>query len=50
MTTITETTATEQRTRAIAHRTPGDRHGPITQLMSPSGPGRRLKPFVFLDS
>jgi redox-sensitive bicupin YhaK (pirin superfamily) len=49
MTTITQTTATEQRTRAIAHRTFGDRHGPITRLMSPSGLGRRLKPFVFLD-
>jgi redox-sensitive bicupin YhaK (pirin superfamily) len=49
MTTIIQTTATEQRTRAIAHRTFGDRHGPITRLMSPSGLGRRLKPFVFLD-
>ena len=26
------------------------RHGPITRLMSPSGLGRRLKPFVFLNS
>ena len=43
------TTKTESRTRAIAHRTFGDRHGPITRLMSPSGLGRRLKPFVFLD-
>ena len=25
------------------------RHGPITRLMSPSGLGRRLKPFVFLE-
>jgi redox-sensitive bicupin YhaK (pirin superfamily) len=36
-------------TRAIAYRTFGDRHGPITRLMSPSDLGRRLKPFVFLD-
>jgi redox-sensitive bicupin YhaK (pirin superfamily) len=35
--------------RAIAYRTFGDKHGPITRLMSPSGTGRRLKPFVFLD-
>jgi len=35
--------------RAIAYRTFGDKHGPITRLMSPSGLGRRLKPFVFLD-
>jgi redox-sensitive bicupin YhaK (pirin superfamily) len=43
------TTATQDRTRTIVHRTFGDRHGPITRLMSPSGLGRRLKPFVFLD-
>ncbi|CAN7591439.1 pirin family protein [Pararhizobium sp. LjRoot238] len=49
MTTITKPTAAEQRTRPIVHRTFGDRHGPITRLMSPSGLGRRLKPFVFLD-
>ena len=41
--------ATEQRARQITHRTFGDRHGPITRLMSPSGLGRSLKPFVFLD-
>ena len=41
------TTATIGRT--IAFRTFGDRHGPVTRLMSPSGLGRRLKPFVFLD-
>ena len=35
--------------RAIAIRTFGDRHGPITRLMSPSDLGRSLKPFVFLD-
>jgi len=43
------TTTTESRTRRVAHRTFGDRHGPITRLMGPSGLGRRLKPFVFLD-
>jgi redox-sensitive bicupin YhaK (pirin superfamily) len=37
------------RPRTITFRTFGDRHGPITRLMSPSGLGRRLKPFVFLD-
>ena len=40
---------TIERARPIAYRTFGDRHGPITRLMSPSGLGRRLKPFVFLD-
>ncbi|MEA3044000.1 MAG: hypothetical protein QOH47_1838 [Sphingomonadales bacterium] len=43
------TTTTDQRTREIAHRTSGDRHGPVIRLMSPSDLGRRLKPFVFLD-
>src|SRR5437763_520562 len=33
----------------IARRTRGQRHGPITRLMSPSDFGRLLKPFVFLD-
>jgi redox-sensitive bicupin YhaK (pirin superfamily) len=42
-------TMTATKERAIAYRTFGDRHGPITRLMSPSGTGRRLKPFVFLD-
>jgi redox-sensitive bicupin YhaK (pirin superfamily) len=41
------TTATNR--RAIAFRTFGDRQGPIARLMSPSGLGRHLKPFVFLD-
>jgi redox-sensitive bicupin YhaK (pirin superfamily) len=41
------TTATKG--RAIAYRTFGDTHGPVTRLMSPSGLGARLKPFVFLD-
>lgn len=35
--------------RAIAHRTRGHTHGPITRLMSPSDFGEKLKPFVFLD-
>ena len=35
--------------RAIAHRTRGSRHGPITRLMSPGDLGQWLKPFVFLD-
>jgi redox-sensitive bicupin YhaK (pirin superfamily) len=42
-------TITATQGRAIAYRTFGDKHGPITRLMSPSGTGRRLKPFVFLD-
>jgi len=33
----------------IAKRTIGQKHGPITRLMSPSDFGRLLKPFVFLD-
>jgi redox-sensitive bicupin YhaK (pirin superfamily) len=35
--------------RAIAHRTRGHRHGPITRLMSPGDLGQVVKPFVFLD-
>src|ERR1700730_14306092 len=33
----------------IAKRTRGQKHGPITRLMSPSDFGRLLKHFVFLD-
>ena len=33
----------------IAKPTRGQKHGPITRLMSPSDFGRLLKPFVFLD-
>jgi len=33
----------------ITERTRGQKHGPITRLMSPSDLGRLLKPFVFLD-
>src|SRR3981189_1917445 len=35
--------------RAIAQRTRGRTHGPITRLMSPTDFGQILKPFVFLD-
>jgi len=35
--------------RAIALRTRGHRHGPITRLVSPSDIGEIIKPFVFLD-
>jgi len=43
------TAAIAQRSPRIVHRTHGDRHGPITRLMSPSDLGQTLKPFVFLD-
>ena len=35
--------------RAIARRTRGQTHGPVTRLMSPADFGEILKPFVFLD-
>jgi redox-sensitive bicupin YhaK (pirin superfamily) len=35
--------------RAIAYRTTGRRHGPITRMMSPGDLGELVKPFVFLD-
>lgn len=35
--------------RRIVARTRGQRHGPITRLMSPGDLGQMLKPFVFLD-
>src|SRR3977135_4710656 len=35
--------------RRVAHRTRGQRHGPVTRLMSPSDLGELLRPFVFLD-
>jgi redox-sensitive bicupin YhaK (pirin superfamily) len=47
--TLTSPTPVEVRTRTIARRTRGNRHGPITRLMSPSDLGQVLKPFVFLD-
>ena len=37
------------RPRTIVRRTRGNRHGPITRLMSPGDLGQLLKPFVFLD-
>jgi len=35
--------------RHIAARTSGNRHGPITRVMSPGDLGEMVKPFVFLD-
>jgi redox-sensitive bicupin YhaK (pirin superfamily) len=35
--------------RRIARRVVGERHGPITRLISPSLLGEELKPFIFLD-
>ena len=40
---------TTARPRKIVRRTRGNRHGPITRLMSPGDLGQLLKPFVFLD-
>lgn len=36
--------------RRISLRTRGQRHGPITRLVSPGDLGQLLKPFVFLDA
>jgi redox-sensitive bicupin YhaK (pirin superfamily) len=38
-----------QSNRAVAHRTRGSSHGPVTRLMSPGDQGLVLKPFIFLD-
>ena len=47
---MSPTTLVERGSRSrIAKRTRGQKHGPITRLMSPSDFGRLLKPFVFLD-
>jgi len=35
--------------RPVVYRTRGRAHGPVTRLVSPSGTGERIKPFVFLD-
>jgi len=35
--------------RKIVTQTSGNRHGPITRLMSPGDLGELLKPFIFLD-
>jgi redox-sensitive bicupin YhaK (pirin superfamily) len=49
-TALRATPATLASGRAIARRTRGRAHGPITRLMSPSDEfGEMLKPFVFLD-
>jgi redox-sensitive bicupin YhaK (pirin superfamily) len=37
------------RPRKIFRRTRGNRHGPVTRMMSPGDLGQFLKPFVFLD-
>jgi len=49
MTQASKVAITQRSHRSIVHRTRGDRHGPITRLMSPSDFGQILKPFVFLD-
>ena len=36
-------------TRRIVFQTRGNRHGPVTRLVSPSDIGELIKPFVFLD-
>lgn len=35
--------------RPITTRSPGNRHGPITRLVSPGQEGELIKPFVFMD-
>jgi redox-sensitive bicupin YhaK (pirin superfamily) len=46
---MTSSTPVHTSTRKVVFRTRGYRHGPIVRLMSPSGLGEQLKPFVFLD-
>src|ERR1700730_12627459 len=46
---LAATVMTQNPLSRIARRTRGQRHGPVTRLMSPSDFGRLLKPFVFLD-
>jgi len=48
MKTISKAVAS-QTTRDIVYRTKGNKHGPITRLVSPSDIGQMIKPFVFLD-
>ncbi len=36
--------------REIIYRTKGQKHGPLTRLVSPGDLGELIKPFVFLDS
>ena len=40
----------KQQQRTIIHRTIGNKHGPITRLVSPGDLGQTLKPFIFLDA
>ena len=49
MTIASATSTPPSLARPIAHRTRGQKHGPVTRLMSPSDFGEILKPFVFLD-
>ena len=44
-----QTLKTQQPVREVVHRTKGHTSGPITRLVSPSGLGEIIKPFVFLD-
>jgi redox-sensitive bicupin YhaK (pirin superfamily) len=46
---IEKTLTAQTSVRKITHLTRGQKHGPITRLMSPSDFGEILKPFVFLD-
>lgn len=48
-TALAEAPTTTAATRAIAYRTRGSMHGPITRLVSPGDVGEWIKPFVFLD-
>lgn len=41
--------AVQASARRIVLRSRGDKHGPITRLVSPSDIGELIKPFVFLD-
>jgi redox-sensitive bicupin YhaK (pirin superfamily) len=36
-------------TRKVVYRHKGQKHGPITRLVSPGDLGKALKPFIFLD-
>jgi redox-sensitive bicupin YhaK (pirin superfamily) len=49
MTLASTKSPTPRLARAIVQRTRGRTHGPTTRLISPSGLGEMLKPFVFLD-
>ena len=48
-TALAETPVASVAIRAIAYRTRGSKHGPITRLVSPGDVGEWIKPFVFLD-